>query len=219
MRVAESHGGRMFDEVWAINNMAAVVRCDRAFHMDDVRVQEVRAAANPDGKVARMLAWLRTAPGPIYTSRAHPDYPGLVAYPLQDVINAGGSDYFNNTTAYAIAMAVAMGVEHISLYGLDFTYPNAHDAEQGRGCCEYWIGRAEARGIRVHVAASSTLLDARLKGVPGRPRYYGYDTLDVAVDMNPDGTVRVIATPHDRVPTAEEIESRYDHSRRPEPAR
>src|SRR6185312_12637833 len=95
-------------EVWGINAVASVLRCDRAFHMDDVRIQEVRAKANPDGPIRQMLEWLKTAPGPIYTSRAHPDYPGLVDFPLEAVLNAtGGFPYFNSTPAYAIALAIA----------------------------------------------------------------------------------------------------------------
>ncbi|MGE0722813.1 MAG: hypothetical protein AB7O45_00485 [Alphaproteobacteria bacterium] len=220
VKAAEGYGGRhCFDEVWTVNSFGGVLQADRVFHMDDVRVQEARAAADPTGKIARMLEWMRTAPGPIYTSRPHPDYPGLVAYPLEAVINAAGADYFNGTPPYALALAIAIGVRRLSLYGFDYSYPNQHDAEQGRGCAEYWIGRAEARGIEVEVAASSTLLDAYLKGAPGRPRYYGYDTVDVRVARRSDGGVTVEQTPHDRIPTAAEIEARYDHSRRPEPAR
>jgi hypothetical protein len=43
--------------------------------MDDVRIQEIRAAARPESNIATMLGWMRKHPGPIYTSRLHPDYP------------------------------------------------------------------------------------------------------------------------------------------------
>ena len=37
-------GRRAFaDEVWAINALGDVVACDRFFHMDDFRVQQLRA--------------------------------------------------------------------------------------------------------------------------------------------------------------------------------
>ena len=60
--------------------------------MDDVRIQEVRAAAAPQSNIANMLAWMRRHPGPILTSRIpEPNaYPGLVAFPLEPVINALG---------------------------------------------------------------------------------------------------------------------------------
>jgi hypothetical protein len=50
--------------------------------------------------------------------------------------------YFNSTAAYAVAYAIHMGVKKISVFGMDFTYPNAHDAEKGRACVEFWLGIA-----------------------------------------------------------------------------
>jgi hypothetical protein len=91
---------RFADEVWAINALGDVVQCDRIFHMDDVAVQEARAAAKPESNIAAMVEWMRSHPGPIYTSTVRDGYPGLVAFPLQDVINALGYAYFNNTAAY-----------------------------------------------------------------------------------------------------------------------
>src|SRR3990167_2274084 len=109
VREAEALGGRqqIADEVWAINGYGDVIQCDRIFHMDDVRIQEARAAAG-NKKIGRMLAWMKQHPGPIITSRAHPDYPGLVAFPLEAVINsvAHGRAYFNGTVAYAVALAI-----------------------------------------------------------------------------------------------------------------
>jgi hypothetical protein len=107
-----------------------------------------------------MLGWLRNHPGPIYTSRAHPDYPGLVEFPLEDVINSCGIAYFNNTAAYAVAYAVHIGVKKITLFGCDYTYPNAHDAEKGRACTEFHLGIAKARGIRIGLTDKTSLMDA-----------------------------------------------------------
>jgi hypothetical protein len=169
MAIARGLGGRSAycDEVWAINNLGDVFQCDRIFHMDDVRIQEIRAAAAPDSNIANMLRWMRRTPARSYTSRAHPDYPGLVEFPLEDVINDLGFAYLNNTAAYAVAYAIHIGVKKISLYGCDFTYPNAHDAEKGRACVEYWLGFAKARGIqdrdREHIVP-----DGRLRAVGGK---------------------------------------------------
>lgn len=207
-------GGRhaYCDETWVINAHGDIIAADLIFHMDDVRIQEARAAARPGCNIDNMLKWMRNHPGPIYTSRAHPDYPGLLEFPLEDVINAVGYDYFNNTAAYAIAYAVYLGVEKISLWGIDFTWGNAAHAERGKACCEYWIGRAMARGIKISVAGQSTLLDAY---VPAESRLYGYDTLDVKIADQPDGTLKVAMSEKTKIPTAEEIEARYDHSRPP----
>jgi hypothetical protein len=207
------------DEVWGLNAIGDVVRCDRIFHMDDLKVQEARAAAKPDGNIAAMVRWLKSHPGPIYTSRLRPGYPGLVEFPLEDVLNSrngdnGGVPYFNSTAAYAVAAAVTgvlIPVGKISLYGLDYTLPNSHHAEQGRACVEFWLGIAAARGIEIMVPDTSSLLDAC---APPAERLYGYDCVDVTLHEREDGGVRVEFAEKDP-PSAEDVERRYDHTQHP----
>ena len=202
------------DEVWAINAAADVIQCDRVFHMDDVRIQQIRANARPRSNISNMLTWLRTHPGPIYTSRLHPDYPGLVEYPLEAVINSCGIAYINNTAAAAVAFAVHIGVQQISLWGCDYTYANAHDAERGRACTEFHLGIAKARGIRIGLGNATSLMDACEHEASG---LYGYDTLDLDISGGGDQPVQVRFTPKAVLPTAEEIERAYDHTRNPNP--
>lgn len=203
------------DEVWGLNAIGDVLRCDRVFHMDDVAVQEIRAAARPDDNIAAMVRWLKTHPGPIYTSIVRPGYPGMVPFPLEEVLNRkhdgnGGAPYFNSTAAYAVAFAVHIGVKHISLYGIDYTMPNVHQAEKGRACVEFWLGIAAARGIGISAPSTSTLLDAC---APAEDRLYGYDGVDIALHDQADGSVKVEMTPRASLPTADEMERRYDHRR------
>lgn len=217
LEITKRLGGRhrFADETWAINAVGDVFACDRVFHMDDVRIQEIRAAAEPAGNIAAMVAWLKKHPGPVVTSRAHPDYPGLVEFPLQDVVRKFNHAYFNSTAAYAIAYAIHIGVKKISLFGFDFTYENAHHAEKGRGCVEFWLGIASAAGIQVVIPKSSSLMDACNTQAE---RLYGYDTLDVTVARSSDGEIRVsFAERAGPLPTAEEVESNYDHSAHPNP--
>ena len=200
------------DQVWAINAVGDIVNCDLVFHMDDVRIQEIRARARPESNIAAMLAWIRRHPGPVMTSRLHPDYPGLVEYPLADVINSVHHDYLNNTAAHAVAYAIHTRVRKISLFGCDYTYANSHDAERGRGCVEFLLGIASARGIELAVADRSSLMDANL---PIEDRIYGYDGVHLKVEKGADGLAQVTMTPRERLPSADEIERRYDHSKPP----
>lgn len=205
------------DEVWGINAIGDVLRCDRIFHMDDLLIQEARAAARPADNIAAMVRWLKTHPGPIYTSVVRDGYPGLVAFPLEDVLSAkydgqGGAPYFNSTAAYAVAFAIHIGVKQISLFGLDYTMPNAHRAEKGRACVEFWLGIASARGIEITVPENSSLLDACEKP---EDRLYGYDCVDIRLLEREGGGTRFDFVPKARIPTAAEIEERYDHGRHP----
>jgi hypothetical protein len=205
---------RFADEVWAINALGDIIQCDRIFHMDDVRIQEGRASVKPESNIAAMLEWMKEHPGPIYTSRKHENYPGLVEFPLQDVINSCGIAYFNSTAAYAVAYAVHIGVKKITLFGIDYTLPNAHQAEKGRGCVEFHLGIAKARGISIGIPDNTSLMDS---AAPFEERVYGYDTLHVQMAHDAQGNVSVSMTPRDSVVTADEIEARYDHSKHPNP--
>lgn len=212
LEITKRLGGRsrFCDEVWGINALGDVFACDLVFHMDDVRIQEIRAAAAPASNIAAMLQWIKASKVPVVTSRAHPDYPALVEFPLEEVLNHLGHDYFNSTAAYAVAFAIYTGATEISIFGMDFTYPNVHHAEKGRACVEFWIGQAQARGIKVSLPKTTTLLDACY---PRTSRLYGYDTLDVEFNIQPDGQLTLGFTPREQLPTAAEIEAMYDHSR------
>lgn len=202
------------DEVWGINALGDVFKCDKIFHMDDVRVQEIRAKAAPASNIAAMLEWLKTTDTPVITSRAHPDYPALQEFPLEDVLNALQFDYFNSTAAYAVAYAIHAGVKELSLFGIDFTYPNAHDAEKGRACVEFWLGIASARGIKIRLPQTTSLMDAIL---PRKDRLYGYDTQEIIFNDAGEGKLSLEFKELSELPSAEQIESSYDHSAHPNP--
>ena len=211
--IAKRLGGRrkLVDETWGINAVIDIIACDRGFHMDDVRVQQARAVEAPESNIAAMLPWLRRHPGPIYTSRPHPEYPGLVAYPLQDVMNTcRGGPYFNSTAAYAVAYAIHTGVEEIQLYGCDFSYANSHQAEKGRACVEFYLGIARARGIRIALPQGTSLMDGT---ATSDDRLYGYDTLDVEIAQSEVGDVTVKTSPRIVVASAQTIEERYRHDK------
>ena len=295
LNITKTLGARasLFDEVWAINAMGDVIACDRVFHMDDVRVQEMRTkhrtelrgqafakttsdtallegeiaeaeaaldqAVNacldapsrnsatgiteaagrlehlrrglgevqqirghldaqlkgPPDNIGAMLPWLRRHPGPVYTSVPHPDYPGMVAYPLQEVMNDIPFGYFNSTVAYAVALAIHEKVETLHLFGVDFSYANAHGAEQGRACVEFWLGLAIHRGIFVQTAVDTPLLDSN---VPKARRFYGYDLAVIRQTGVKAGEIQIDVSdlPQEQWPSAEEIEDRYDHSKHPQ---
>jgi hypothetical protein len=193
-----------------------VLACDLIFHMDDMRVQEARAAAKPDGNIAAMVQWLPKSVVPVMTSV--PRYPGHVAFPLEGVLNAGldgngGAPYFNSTAAYAVAYAIHVGVKRISLFGIDYTLPNRHSAEKGRACVEFWLGIAAARGIEITVPEQTSLLDAC---ETDRDRLYGYDCVNVTFSDDGDRLAVRMTDIADDVDAAE-IERRYDHNRHPNP--
>lgn len=202
-------GGRhaYCDETWCINALGDVFACDRIFHMDDVRIQQIRATARPESNIARMLDWLRTTKTPVVTSRAHADFPALEEFPLAEVLTRFPMGYFNNTAPYAVAYALLKGATKISVYGCDYTYENVEHAEKGRACLEYWLGMAAEMGVAIVLPKTTSLLDAYHTPAD---RFYGYDTLDLEFVRGESG-IEVKRTPKLALPTADQIERSYDH--------
>lgn len=214
LEIVKRLGGRsaFCDQVWTINALGDVFACDLVFHMDDVRVQQLRADAAPDSNIAQMLVWLRRSPVPVVTSRAHPDFPALVEFPLEAAVDLAPQGYFNSTAAYAVAYAILKGATKITVFGNDFTYPNAHHAEKGRACVEFWLGIAAARGIQLAMPKTTSLMDAL---EPFETRFYGYDTLQLGIRRDDAGRIVIDRAERETLPTAEEVEERYDHNRHP----
>jgi hypothetical protein len=114
--------------------------------------------------------------GPIYTCELDERCPGLVEYPIKQIVEENNSYYLNNTVAYAIAFAYWHRVGSLHLFGIDFGYKgNLYFAEAGRACCEYWLANCMNAGIEVGVAASSYLLDT---AVEAEEKLYGYHRLE-----------------------------------------
>lgn len=207
VELSQKFGSRhkMFDQTWVVNKFAGLFEADLIFHMDDFRLQERRAEAG-NHVIGEMLKEMKATKTPIITSRCYEDYPSAEAYPLQEVVNTFGFPYFNGTVSYAIAYAALKGVTELSCFGCDFAWANTpQKVERGRACCEYWIGRAMERGMRVRVLEYSNLLDG------GKPQLYGYDSQTVTIRQGASGDL-VLSFEDKPLPTAEEIERRYDHT-------
>lgn len=211
MASAANKGGKLVDEVWAINAMGGVIQHDRLFHMDDMRIQQARADKS-DGSIAGMMKWLPDNSAPVYTSKVYPEYPCAVEYPIEWVLNRTKHCYFNNTVPYALAFAIALGVKHVHLYGCDYSYArDAHHREKGRACLEYWLGIAGTHGIAVTVPNDTSLLDANEK--LGRDTLYGYDAEWLTVEMTESGfNVARVDRRQEDIPTADQMTIRYSHN-------
>ncbi len=84
------------------------------------------------------------------------DY-GDIKYPIEEIIKEfKGTRYFTNTISYMLAYATYLRIPVIKIYGVDVTFGAAY-AQENRGV-EYWIGRAQERGLEVIVPPSSHLL-------------------------------------------------------------
>lgn len=84
-------------------------------------------------------------------------------YPLDEVVKRFGRKYFCSSVAYMIPMAI-MCIEdypqqflpRIGLWGCDMQLTS--DWAKERACVEYWLGRAEERGIEIVAPDESPIL-------------------------------------------------------------
>jgi len=170
--LAKSHGVH-FDEVWAINAVSDVIFHDRVFMMDPP--SRFLDSDNAGGQTNSMAKVLKEHEGPIYTCELDDRCPGLVEYPIEEIIIDTNCYYLNNTVAYAVAFAYWNEVANIKMFGVDFSYQgNLHFAESGRACVEFWLSKCVSNKIQIEVASSSSLLDSN---VPAEQRLYGYHRL------------------------------------------
>lgn len=152
-------------EIWGINYLGAAWHVDRLIHVDPVWPylgnQVVREMCE---RTARVGARVYTS-WPVNPHNGM-TYPNFELYPFDKIAATFGVTYLNGSVSAAIALAMLEGFNEISLFGCDFSYPDAHVAESGRACCEFWLGIASQRGIKVAVAQSSTLLDININQQP-----------------------------------------------------
>ena len=163
-----------FDETWAINSMSAVIFHDKCFMMDPPsRFLDTPNAGQQTNVMAERLKIKLDIP--IFSCVLDERCPDVIEYPLKDILQKTKYAYLNNTVAYAFAYAVAQEVTDLHIYGVDFTHKDVAFAEAGRACCEFWLAIAVSKGIKIHIANSSSLLDMN---IPDDQKLYGYHRLD-----------------------------------------
>lgn len=174
-------------EVWTINCGCAVFDHDVVFNMHDLDVLE---KLEPEKKFKDLY---NSHNKPVVTVRPWEGAGDNVKeYPLYEVLEAFGQDYFAGGIAYMVAFALLCDVEEIYIFGCDFSYDDDSSAyERGRPNLEFWLGYAAARGVRISVATSSTLIDTsyrlRGNGAQGFGKVYGYFDRQPVYEWKPLG--------------------------------
>lgn len=139
-------------EVWALNLVPPLdsqgrLRADVWFDLHQ------RCAQTEDD-----MRWLRMCPFPLYVPPDLEDVsPRAIHYPLTAIEDAYG-EYWACTFAYQIALALWMGCfTDIGLFGVELAWGTRRErsVEWANTC--YWLGRAEERGLMIHLPTDSML--------------------------------------------------------------
>lgn len=150
-------------EIWGLNDLYRfkdeVKRWDRWFELHpDLPSDKERIT------YAERIKALGKMECPVYMLDKHPEVPNSVKYPIDDAIEKFGN-YFTNSISYMLALAIMEGFEEIGVWGVDM----ATDGEYGhqRPSCEYFLGIAVGKGIKVFIHPAADLLKTRY--------LYGYE--------------------------------------------
>lgn len=108
----------------------------------------------------------------VYLQETAPEIPAGVLFPKSAIVQAFGT-YFTNTVSWMIALAIAEEPAEIGVWGVDMAQ-NTEYAHQ-RPSCEYFMGIAVGRGIKLHVPDTSDLLKTN--------KLYGFDHTDNAMSI------------------------------------
>jgi hypothetical protein len=166
-------------EIWTVNNLYQFVpRQDRIFELHSraciLGTQGMADAAHgaPGEQYEKDLQAMKT---PIYMQEKFDDIPASIRYPIEEIINEFGVErldnsnikdaYFTNSISFMLALAIREGFEEIHVYGVDMAVGGEYNEQ--RPSCEYYLGIARGRGIKIYIPPESDLLKAR--------HMYGYE--------------------------------------------
>ena len=145
-------------EIWGVNSCWSFAkRATRWFDLHSPWIYEWELRRAPGH-----LDWLRSFAGPVYLTEARSDIPNSVTYPLDAVIRHLGRPYLTSSVSMMLALAIHEGATEIGCYGIELVSAGEY-ADQRPGF-EYLLGRAEERGITLHLPASCALLSGAVYG-------------------------------------------------------
>ena len=148
-------------EIWGLNDHWNMLpRATRWFEAQD-RDHCSKAPVSHNPAMTR-YDWLKKCPIPLYMPDHYDDAPMSIAYPLEQVqdyvcdLDPMGRNYFTNSVAYMIALAIYEGFDVIHLYGVDMAVGSEFNNQ--RPSCEFWCGIAKGKGIELYIPVQSDLL-------------------------------------------------------------
>ena len=172
-------------ELWGVNNGYMVMqRYTRMFEIHNIvklHNGTFMRRAGKDFRGQKVNDYIKALAGlncPIYMQQHWDEIPQSVAYPLNDVALTFGSKlgwfntpfpegmvnhavdaYFTNSISYMMALAILEGYEEMHVYGVDMAVDTEYNFQ--RPSCEFFLGWAVGRGMKVYIPPQADLLKTR----------------------------------------------------------
>lgn len=142
------------DASWQVWTLSDLILCKQAprydvqFELHDAELVKQRVP---------YWEWLCRAAKvkPLCVKEVLPELEGAFPYPLAEIVEQFGG-YFTNTVSYLIALAIATEPDEIGVWGVDMAQSDEYRAQ--RPSCEYFLGLAVGKGIKITVPAQCDLL-------------------------------------------------------------
>tara|TARA_R100000808_G_scaffold24161_1_gene54964 strand:- start:2725 stop:3591 length:867 start_codon:yes stop_codon:yes gene_type:complete len=120
-------------------------------------------------KVDEYVRWLNSLQAKGATVFTQENVAGLERFPIDEITEEFGT-YFTNTISFMIAHAILDGATEIQVYGVDMAASEEYGSQ--RPSCEYILGIARGRGIKIEIPLVSDLLKARVMYAYGQDDAY-----------------------------------------------
>lgn len=168
------------DRTWGINALNLFIPCDLLFSMHQWPERFDFWGEGPDRerKKQATLDGLKMADKggtPVFACHTWDAHPCIVPYPIDEVVEFYGIDYFSCSAAYALAYAgYTGGIGRVSLCGIT---GRENSADQ-HPCIAYWCGRLNGMGIEtISYGGGSDILRTEIQeqAPVSRQWRYGYD--------------------------------------------
>jgi hypothetical protein len=127
---------------WGVNDACGHRECDVAFWMD--RCWE--KGTTQDNVIVASVNHTNT---PLYSTQEWDDIPSSVRYPIEELTQHYGNDYWGDSCCYMIALAMYQGFTEISTYGFNYSWGKNYGQEKPP--VEFWLGVALGRGLTLNL--------------------------------------------------------------------
>lgn len=160
-------------DFWLFNESFSIgwpKKCDALFQMHHPAVWKNPLNRNDPN----FRKWIkRRHKFPIYMQEQYPEIPASREYPLEALVanlmptlsGKAAKGYFTSSVAFALALAIHYGYDHILLYGVEMESDTEYKYQ--RDGVFFWIGLALGRGVRVSIHPLSNLFSEPLYGYEG----------------------------------------------------
>ncbi len=169
-----------YDQIWALNHMCLAIKHDLGFIVDDIPLVKDACPTLYEYMENTETPWLSCLPAGHFKANK--------PFPVDDVVTALNDDLLNNVGCFAIGYAIAIRVESMTLYGMDYFWDFSMAYERGGPAVAYLIGLARGKGIEVNITMPSPMLQSNtVRMIDGKARrqLHGY-TKQPAMGHLPD---------------------------------